>query len=168
MRFRIPQSRSEASSNRPGFTMVEMVIVITIAGIIAAFAIPSFSNTQRNRNAQNARDSFVWLGAKARSRAIEMGTTWLLEISPATERAWIVKRNPTVASDTLEIVNYVTKYASTISTASNNVITLCFNSRGFAWSCSGNSPGSNVDITFTHAQRTAVARVKPLGQMQRL
>ncbi len=153
---------------RPGFSMIEMVIVMIIAGIIAAFTIPSFNNAQQNRMAENARDSFVWLAAKARSRAIEMGTTWLLEIDPNTERAWIVKRNPTVAADTLQTVSYPTEYASTISTAANTVITLCFNSRGYAWACAGTSPGANVEITFTHAQRTSLVRVKPLGQVQRL
>jgi prepilin-type N-terminal cleavage/methylation domain-containing protein len=168
MSNRNPETRIRASSIRPGFSMVEMVIVIVIAGIIASFTIPSFNNTQRNRMAQNARDSFVWMGARARSRAIEMGTTFLLEVDPATERAWIVRRNPTVAADTLQMVDFTTEYASTITTSTNNTVTVCFNSRGYAWACAGTSPTSNVDVTFSHAQRIASARVKPLGQMQRL
>ena len=169
MSIRIPETRIRASSIRPGFSMVEMVIVIVIAGIIASFAIPSFNNTQQNRMAQNARDSFVWMGARARSRAIEMGTTFLLEVDPATERAWIVRRNPSVAADTLQMVNFTTEYASTITTSTGNTISLCFNSRGYAWSCTGSqSPSANETVTFSHAQRTATARVKPLGQMQRL
>ena len=97
-----------------------------------------------------------------------MGTTWLLEVNPATERAWIVRRNPTVAADTVQMVDFTTEFASTITTSTNATVTICFNSRGYAWACSGNSPAGNVDVTFSHAQRTSSARVKVLGQMQRL
>jgi type II secretory pathway pseudopilin PulG len=147
--------------------MIELLIVITIAGIIATFAIPPFNNAQQNRMAQNARDSFVWLGNKAKSRAIEMGTTWMLEVDPATEKAWIVKRNPTVASDTLQIVDYPTQYASTISTRTNTLVRICYNSRGYAWPCTGGLGATEV-ITFTHALRTSRVSVMTLGQMQRL
>src|SRR5262245_53490235 len=94
--LRIKASHNPLSGQRPGFTAIELLIVMTIAGIIITFAIPSLNNAAQNRMAMNARDSFVWLGNKARGRAIEMGTTWMLEVDPATERAWIVKRNPTV------------------------------------------------------------------------
>ena len=168
MNFRIPMARSLGSGRRPGFSMIELAIVLVITGIMAAFTIPNFNNTARNRMAQNARDNFVWMGARARSRAIEMGTTWLLELDPVSERAWIVRRNPTLATDTLRMVNFVTEFGATITTQTNNKVTLCFNSRGYAWSCAGTSPSGNVDVTFSHAQRTARARVRPLGQMQRL
>ena len=148
--------------------MIELVIVIVIMGIIVSFAVPNFNNTQRRRQAQNARDSYVWMGNRARSRAIEMGTTWLLEVDPATERAWIVRRNPSVAADTLQMVNFSTEHGTTITTSTNNTVSICFNSRGYAWSCAAGSPSAPVTVTFSHALRTSSARVKPLGQMQRL
>jgi hypothetical protein len=83
---------------------------------------------------------------------------------------WIVRRNlgTALATDTLERVVFSTVHASTISTAANTRITLCYSPRGYAFSCSGNSPAGNVDVTFTHTDKTAVARVKPLGQIERL
>ena len=168
MSLQFRATRIRPSGRRPGFSMVEMVIAMVIAGIIASFAIPSFNNVQQNRMAMNARDSFMWMSNRARSRAIEMGTTWLLEVDPTTERAWIVRRNPTVASDTLQKVDFPTQYASTISTAANTLVTICYNSRGFAWACAAGSPGSAVDVTFTHARRNSVVRIRPLGQVTRL
>ena len=164
--LRTKTSHNRRSGQRPGFTAIELVIVMTIAGIIAAFAIPNFNNATQNRMAMNARDSFVWLGNKARGRAIEMGTTWMLEVDPTTERAWIVKRNPTVAADTIQIVDYTTEYASTISTNANVKVSVCYNSRGYAWPCGAANPP--VDITFSHARRNSIVRVKALGGMQRL
>jgi prepilin-type N-terminal cleavage/methylation domain-containing protein len=169
MNFGITVARTLGSGRRPGFSMIELAIVLVIAGIMASFTIPNFNQTARMRMAQNARDSFVWMGAQARSRAIEMGTTWLLEVDPISERAWIVRRNPTLATDTLKMVNFVTEFGATITTSTSNKVTLCFNSRGYAWPCNTTtSPTAAVNVTFSHAQRTATARVRPLGQMVRL
>jgi prepilin-type N-terminal cleavage/methylation domain-containing protein len=164
------RKRLEFGSARAGFTLVELLIVIVIGAALMSYAIPSFTRMSSSRNAQNARDALVWMGSRARSRAIERGEAQLLEINPATERAWIVRRNTGVAlaSDTLEKVDFSSTHKTLISTAANTVITVCYSPRGYAFSCSANSPAANVDVTFTHAGKTAIARVKPLGQMERL
>jgi prepilin-type N-terminal cleavage/methylation domain-containing protein len=162
--------RTRIGSARAGFTLIELLIVIMISGTLMMIAIPSFSRVTAARNAQNARDAVVWMASRARSRAIERGQTQLLEIDPATERVWIVRRNTgaALASDTLEKTNFSTTYNTLVSSATNTRVVLCFSPRGYAFSCSANSPSANVDVTFSHAGKTAVARVKPLGQIERL
>lgn len=160
--------RKRFGSARGGFTLIELIIAMIIAAVLMSYAIPSFTQMTKSRNAQNARDALVWMGTRARSRAIERGAVQLLEINPATERAWVVRRNPTAASDTVETMNFSSVYGATLSTAANTTITVCYSPRGYAFSCSGQSPATNVDVTFTHADKTAVARVKPLGQIERL
>ena len=170
------QYRSTAArffqARRDGFTMLELAIVLTIAGILAGFAVPSFTTMRRNKAAQNARDAFVWMSARAKATAIERGTTYLLEIDPATDRGWIVLRRtsgPALPADTLQTVNYTGEFEAAISTATNTKITLCYNTRGYAWPCSvTNSPMVNTDITFSHGDQIALARVKVLGQVERL
>lgn len=157
---------------REGFTLIELAIVLIIAGILASFAVPSFQNVQKNKAAQNARDAFVWMAARARATAVERGTSYLLEVNPATERAWVVMRRTSglaQASDTIQTVNFSNEFNSTISTAANTTITLCYNTRAYAWRCNASqSPTGNTDVTFTHGNKTAVARVKELGQIERL
>jgi prepilin-type N-terminal cleavage/methylation domain-containing protein len=163
--------RNRIGTARGGFTLVELLLVIIIGAVLLSMAIPSFTRVSAGQNARNARDAVVWMGARARSRAIERGQVTLLGIDPANERAWIVFRRTTgsaVASDTLEATDFGNAQSVQLSTASNNKITLCYNARGYAFTCTGTSPGSNVDVTFTHAGRSAVARVKPLGQIERL
>jgi prepilin-type N-terminal cleavage/methylation domain-containing protein len=155
-------------NRRSGLTLVELVVVIIIAGIMMGVAVPSMQRSRATRVARNARDVLVWNASRARARAIQTGNTYLYQINPATERAWIVRRNPTVASDTLLTINFSTEYEATLSTSDNAVITLCYNPRGYAFSCDVTSPSSNVDVTFTHATYTSIARVKPLGQIERL
>lgn len=154
-----------SSRRRAGFTLIELLIVILITGAILSFAIPNLTKTTATRYSRNARDAFVWGAQRARARAIQTGTTQLFELDPATERAWVVRRGST---DTLYTVNFQTEHESTVSTASNAVITVCFNPRGFATVSCNVNVGSNVDVTFTHGGYTSAARVKPLGQVERL
>lgn len=151
-----------------GYTLIELLIVMVIAATLMTMAVPQFTRMLQAKNAQNARDNLVWMAARARARAVERGQTFLLEVDPATERAWIVRRNATVASDTVQTVDFSTEFNTTISTAANSVITVCYSPRGFAYSCSANSPAANTDVTFTHTDKTAVARIRVLGQITRL
>jgi prepilin-type N-terminal cleavage/methylation domain-containing protein len=161
--------RPRTRSAREGFTLIEMLIVMIIFGALLTFAIPSFTRMSKGRSAQNARDALVWMGARARARAIERGEVQMLKIDPGNERVSIVRRTTAaaVATDTLEAINFATVHSSTISTTANTVIILCYSPRGFAITCAS-SPNANVDVTFTHSDKTAVARVKPLGQIERI
>lgn len=159
------------TARRDGFTMIELAIVLTIAGILAGFAVPSFNALQKNKAAQNARDAFVWMAARTRATAIERGKTYLLEVDPATERAWIVLRRTSgaaIAADTVQTVDYDGEFDATISTGTDARITMCYNPRGYAWGCSADSPTVNTDITFAQVGQSAIARLKVLGQVERL
>ncbi len=162
--------RRTNASRRAGFTLIEALLVLIISGILLGYAIPAFNGLTQRRNAQNARDAVVWMAARARARAIEQGQIQLLEIDPATNRAWIVRRNTgtALATDTVEMINFANEQKTTITTAANTKITVCYGSRGYAISCEATSPSANVDVTFTFNDRTAVARVKPLGEIESL
>ena len=156
-------------SRRGGFTLIELLVVIIITGVILGYATPRLQNARAKRTARNARDVFVWNAQRARARAIQTGNTYLYELNPSTRRAWIVKRNATLASDTLLTINFATEYdESLVETSTSAKITLCYNPRGYAFACDGTySPTSNVTVTFTHAGNTSSATVKPLGQISR-
>lgn len=155
-------------ANRAGFTLIELLVVLVIGVILTSQAVPGFTRMMRAKNAQNARDQLVWMAQRARSRAIERGQIWEMEINPANEKAWVVRRGGATAADTIQMMNFNTEFKTQVSTVANTVITVCYSPRGFAFSCSANSPSANVDVTFTHIEKTAVARVKPLGQVERL
>lgn len=155
------------SHRRAGFTILELMIVMIIAGVIATIAIPRMGSVQARQSAQNARDAFVWMGTRARARAIERGTTQLLKIDPASDRAWIIKRNPTSAADTAQVVDFQGEFDATVSTSTGSVVTICYNTRGYAWACDAASPTTDVIVSFETGRETATARVRPLGQIER-
>ena len=161
--------RMRTGSVRGGYTLLELLIVMVIGAALLMMAIPSFTRVSAGQNARNARDAVVWMSARARSRAIERGQVTLMEIDPNSERAWIVFRRQTgtaAASDTLEKVDFSAGQGVQITGPSTKT-TLCYNARGYAFVCTGTSVTADVDVIFTHADRSATARLKPLGQVER-
>ena len=57
-----------------GFTMIEIMITIAIAGILAAVALPSFSNMQKNNCLTTSVNSLVSSLQRARSDAVKRRT----------------------------------------------------------------------------------------------
>jgi prepilin-type N-terminal cleavage/methylation domain-containing protein len=160
--------RPDKTWNRDGFTLVELLIVMIIGGILLSYAVPAFTRLSHGQNAQNARDRMVWMANRARTIALTRGQVQLFEIDPATNSAWVVRRNPTTAADTTEVVRFNSEYSATVTTSTGNRITLCFSARGYAFTCTGTSPNANVTATVTHIEKTATARIKPLGQIERI
>lgn len=161
-----------SSMLRDGFSLIELAVVLIIAGILASIAVPSFQNMIKDKAAQNARDAFVWMGARAKATAIERGATYMLELDPATERAWIVLRRTSgaaTAADTIQQAYFDDEHNANVSTAANSRITICYNPRAYAWRCHlTQSPTANTDVTFTAANRTSMAQIRVLGHIERL
>lgn len=63
-----------------GFTLVEMLVVIAVAAILAAIAIPSFQNSILANRGNTAGNQFVATLTMARAEAVKQGT--YVEICP--------------------------------------------------------------------------------------
>ncbi|MCL2160363.1 MAG: GspH/FimT family pseudopilin [Betaproteobacteria bacterium] len=71
-----------------GFTLTELLIVIAIAAILAALAVPSFKTVIRNMAVRNAADDLVADIQYARSEAVRTNRTVSLTLD---ERTWHVR-----------------------------------------------------------------------------
>ena len=68
------------NSRQQGFTLVELIVVITILGIFAAFAVPRFTSLEVEiRSAETEA-----LGGSLRSSAALAHALWLAQSQPAT------------------------------------------------------------------------------------
>lgn len=82
--------RRKACGARSGFSMVELVVVIAIAGVLAGIAVPSLSRYLSQRHLVNAADAFVMSAARARSAALERGDLVRLSVDAATDRVQVL------------------------------------------------------------------------------
>lgn len=69
-----------------GFTMIELIMVIVILGILAAFAIPKFVN----------------LGSDARKSTVQGAYGSIKSAAALTHASWLAKNNPAAESVTVE------------------------------------------------------------------
>jgi len=94
---------SKARSDVRGFTLIELVVVITILGILAAFAVPRF----------------VAMQAKARESAIESLQGAVRSAASLTHSMWMVSNQPaTVAMEgaTITMANGYPNLATIVAT----------------------------------------------------
>lgn len=74
------------SARRAGFTLVELMVALAIAGILAGLAAPSFTQMIANQRAKGvATDLYVAL-AKARSEALKRNAS--VTLAPTTAGQW--------------------------------------------------------------------------------
>lgn len=84
-----------------GFTIIELVVVITIIGVVGAIAIPNFARTVRS-DAQRAVVEVVAGYRMARALAVDRGATTALTMDLRSGEFWIVSEStPSAAGDTL-------------------------------------------------------------------
>ena len=80
----------ERRSDRLGFTIVELAIVLTIAGVLIGFAIPKIQDAYKQREVNGVRDGVVMLAAVARTRAMEQAETVTFSLNTTTGVAAVI------------------------------------------------------------------------------
>lgn len=74
---------------RPGYTLIELIVVMAIVSILAAVLIPTLTSVEGDRPIKAAGDLIRARMAEARSRAMEDGVTYRLALSPDGKRVRI-------------------------------------------------------------------------------
>lgn len=85
-------------SKQSGFTLVELVVVISILIILASFAIPSYMNMMQDNLVRNAASSIQTGIQIARGEAVKRNANVQLDLR-GTNSAWTVCLAPAVAGD---------------------------------------------------------------------
>lgn len=143
---------------RNGFTMIEVVIVLTVGTILTGIAMNAFGGVEGRVAVGQARSTFASLHARARAQAIETGEMTRLFVDTAKDSVWIVRDG-----EQLETVRFAENFGVDIQ-ASATRIRLCLNPRGFA-ETSCNSFSTSQTIKFAARSDTASVLMRALGQI---
>lgn len=74
---------------RPGFTLIELILVMAIVTIVVAIAVPSLHGFAIGRRAGNCAEEIVALAHWARTQAIARGLVYRLNLDQGTNRFWL-------------------------------------------------------------------------------
>jgi Tfp pilus assembly protein FimT len=139
---------------------MELMIVVTIMGLMLAVALPYLHNQTSKTAARSAADAVTALHARARMAAISRGRTAKLVIPAGTNKVLVVAgKVATAGLDTLgHVVDLAGQYGVTITSTSD---TIAFSPRGI-----GNF-GSAITIIISKSGFSDTLIVSRGGRLKR-
>ncbi len=146
-----------------GFTLIEMLIVITIMGVLVAVLMPNMVTAMRQRATRGSVDRLTMAHGLTRATAVRFGRVAELHIDAATRRFWIeVDTSGTGVRDTVGTINQL---ADALTVTSTRTV-LCFDSRGLATARGACEPGDAI-VTFSTNGRTDTFQTTVIGKVLR-
>lgn len=91
MNRRQPKQYRDRPSNK-GFTMLELVVVVTLVVALAAFTVPVVQSTLQNMRLRNAAVSVAMAIQATRFQAIRSGYPFAIEFDPDTNTYQVYQR----------------------------------------------------------------------------
>jgi prepilin-type N-terminal cleavage/methylation domain-containing protein len=159
-------SSGSRRSRRAGFTLLELLVVVTITGVLGSLAILSFSTVQGRMGARSAQSNFLSMHAQTRAFAVERGGPARLVIDTQTNELRIEAPDP---DGNMEIVNRLDlagEFNVNLTLNSGSTTTpaiVCFTPRGVADPGCGTISQVTV-VRFSRGNRTADVQLLVLGQ----
>lgn len=146
-----------------GFTLIEMLIVITVMGVIIAVSLPSLAMGFRQRATRGAVDRLAMAHGLARATAVRLGRVAELHIDAANGRFWVeVDTSGTGIRDTVGVMNDL---GGQVAMLSNRTL-VCFDLRGLATTRDACEAGDAM-VQFSLQGRTDTLRTSVLGKVLR-
>ena len=131
-----------------GFTLIEILFVITLIGVMLAVALPRLGEAVSRQRVRSARDAVVTMHAKARAVAVQDGSYSLMEfLSPGKVRLRVFR--PNTGWQMRDSTDLQARYGTTFTSSTSSLL---FDPRGLGWSSAGTvtlTNGTNTEqVTF--------------------
>ena len=150
-----------------GFTIMELVIVLILAGIAIAIVSPSIGKAFRRTGVRAAVDQFSSTHSLARSAAVRYGRMSELHIDVTNGKFWVEVDTSSAGgvNDTVGVVKYLEPNGVTLTSPTSTSL-LCFDARGLpSTRNSCNQP--NGTFIFTAGSKVDTVTITALGRVLR-
>lgn len=161
------RKRQAWKPDRRGFSAVELVFVMLIAGTLMGLAVPAFREYRNQREVMNARHAYQMVAARARAAAVERGEPVILMTRIFRDSVFVVSADMT---DTLEVIDFRggETRADILLDGTPAPFLICYMPRGFVHpSCKdGGYLPARIGFTTWAGADTAWAVINAVGQVE--
>ena len=152
-----------------GFTLIELVFVVLIGSILTSVALASFQNVQSRFAVRGAKEMYMTLHQRARSKAVERGETVLLLVYVQGDSALIFSQSEGIT----DVTRFDDQLDVDLQTPGNFSYLMCMTPRGYADYDCGSYGNFGITQTFADTVRlqfwlnadSASVLVLPMGQL---
>jgi len=150
-----------------GFTLVELLIALTVLGTLLAIAWPSAQGTRARWAVRAAGDAFVARHSMARAIAVRYGRVAELHIDAAAGRVWAEVDTSATGSGVKDTVGPVLDLSDDfgVTTTSTGSV-LCFDGRGMSTERAG-CDADGVTLTFALQGHVDTVTTSAVGKVLR-
>ncbi len=144
--------------NRRGFTIIELIIVLSVLGTLILIGYPTLAVTLEKQNVRSARDVVAQMHGRARQSAISRGTRTTLRLTSGS--LLITAAHPvTGALDTVTTPrDVVADYGVAFTTTRDSLV---FDPRGMG------TEGSNTVIVVSKAGYSDSLQISAIGRLRK-
>lgn len=157
--------------NRRGFTLMELVIVLTLGGILTAVVVNSFGRMQTRMAPNSAQSQFLTMHAHARALAVERAALARLRVDPATGIVSVLLQHaPDDPEADWELVfqrDFRDAFDVDIETSPSGQIEVAMTPRGYASPMENTPSNQQMQVRFVRGNRSSEVVLLPLGQALR-
>ena len=134
---------------RTGFTLMEVVVVVTIIGLLAGLALPKIGENWDRYSVRGAVNQFRSAHQKARTAAIRYGTVAELHINQSTDHFWVEVDTTIAKTGVMDTVGAVVDLSEIAVDLISTRSLVCFDARGLVAAAAGCPSTGALGVGFT-------------------
>jgi type IV fimbrial biogenesis protein FimT len=157
---------SKQNKRQGGFTLLEIIITMSLLAVVAAMGTPKLSAALRRRTTQTTVDQLVAAQSLARTTAVRYGRVAQLHIDASTARFWVDVDTSGTGVNQRATIWYARNLSQPNFTMTSNRSLLCFDARGLPTTVAP-CEAADAQIIFRALEKADTLNIASLGKILR-